>query len=85
MNACRPAVYSMLSLCVQGAAAAGAIALFNSIGNLGGFLGPISLGCLKDAAGCFHTGLLALAAMRALAGTIALFIPFAKCRWPNLG
>lgn len=34
MNACRPAFFSMLPPFVQGAAAAGAITLINSVGNL---------------------------------------------------
>ena len=36
---------------LSGVAAAGGIALINSVGNLGGFLGPYMFGLVKDAAG----------------------------------
>lgn len=42
------------------AAAAGAIAMINSIGNLGGFVGPYAMGYIRDATGSFHGGLLFL-------------------------
>ena len=45
-----------------GLAAAGGIALINSIGNLGGFFGPVILGVLKQMTGDFQTGIAALAA-----------------------
>jgi MFS transporter, ACS family, tartrate transporter len=45
-----------------GAAAAGAIALINAVGNLGGFVGPYVIGVLKDATGRFTSGLLVAAA-----------------------
>jgi ACS family tartrate transporter-like MFS transporter len=50
-------------------AAAGGIALINSVGNLGGFVGPYLLGVLKDATGSFRAGLWLLAlSMCAVAG-----------------
>jgi nitrate/nitrite transporter NarK len=36
---------------LSGVAAAGGIALINSVGNLGGFLGPYVFGLIKDATG----------------------------------
>jgi MFS family permease len=36
---------------LTGSAAAGAIALINSIGNIGGFVGPYAIGWIKDATG----------------------------------
>ena len=44
------------------AAAAGAIAMINSIGNLGGFVGPYAMGFIHDATGSFNLGLLLLVA-----------------------
>jgi nitrate/nitrite transporter NarK len=38
------------------AAAAGAIAMVNSIGNLGGFFGPYVMGLIRDATGSYNIG-----------------------------
>jgi len=38
------------------------VAMINSIGNLGGFVGPLMIGWIKDATGSFEAGMLALAA-----------------------
>ena len=43
-----------------GTAAAAGIALINSIGNLGGFVGPALIGALYDVTGSYTGGLLAL-------------------------
>jgi cyanate permease len=43
----------------SGAAAAGAIALINSVGNIGGFVGPFLIGWLKETTGSFTGGPLA--------------------------
>ncbi len=75
MNACRPAFFSILPTFVEGAAAAGVIALINSVGNLGGFFGPTMIGWLKDLTGSFTAGMVGLAGMLALAGAIALLLP----------
>lgn len=50
---------------LEGAAAAGGIALINSLGNLGGFAGPYLVGWAKDATGSYAAamGLFALAAI----------------------
>jgi ACS family tartrate transporter-like MFS transporter len=44
-------------------ASAGGIALINTIGSLGGFVGPYAVGLVKDATGSFTGGLLLLAAL----------------------
>lgn len=84
MNGCRPAFFSILPTLLQGAAAAGAIALINSIGNLGGFLGPYMVGWLKDTTGSFTAGMYGLAAMLALAGATALMLPLVDRRRSSL-
>lgn len=56
---------------VTGAAAAGAIAVANSFGNLGGFVGPYATGWLRDATGSFAVALGALAAPLLVAGFMA--------------
>jgi MFS family permease len=43
-------------------AAAGAIAMINSIGNLGGFVGPYAMGLIRDMTGSFNGGMIFLAA-----------------------
>src|SRR5688572_32169322 len=46
---------------LRGTAAAGGIALVNSVGNVGGFIGPILVGWIRDSTGQFAPGLLTLA------------------------
>jgi len=59
---------------LSGTAAAGAIALINSVGNLGGFAGPYIMGWLKDATGDYRIGLRILATIMFLGGVLALTI-----------
>jgi len=56
----------------SGSAGAGAIALVNSVGNLGGFVGPYAIGLLRERTHGFAAGLAVLAAGLALAGLLAL-------------
>ncbi|MDB5555991.1 MAG: permease [Rhizobium sp.] len=58
---------------LSGAAAAGGIALINSIGNLAGFGGPYLIGWVKELTGSTSTGLLVLAVMPLVAGLLVLF------------
>ena len=55
-------------------AAAGGIALINSIGNLGGFVGPYIVGWIKDSTQRYDAGLYFLAACALLSGIITLFV-----------
>ncbi|MGJ4945354.1 MFS transporter [Bradyrhizobium sp. HKCCYLS1011] len=55
---------------LSGTAAAGAIALINSIGNLAGFGGPYLIGWMKDTTGSTANGLLALAVLPLIAGVL---------------
>ena len=59
---------------LQGAAGAGAIALINALGNLGGFVGPFIIGWIKASTGSFTWGLVALAGGVLSTGVIALLI-----------
>jgi ACS family tartrate transporter-like MFS transporter len=52
--------------------AAAGIALINSFGNLGGFLGPYTIGLVRTWTGSFRGGLLAVGALLAVSGTLAL-------------
>ena len=55
---------------LSGTAAAGAIALINSIGNLAGFGGPYLIGWVKEATGKTSTGLLVLAVLPLIGGLL---------------
>jgi ACS family tartrate transporter-like MFS transporter len=59
---------------LTGSAAAGAIALINTVGSLGGFVGPYAVGLVKDATGSFTGGLMFLAGLLLLGavGTLRL-------------
>ncbi|MGC2493057.1 MFS transporter [Candidatus Binatus sp.] len=60
---------------LTGTAAAGAIALINSIGNLGGFAGPYAVGMVKQATHSFAGGMIMMAASLVAAGILALTLP----------
>lgn len=60
---------------LRGTAAAGGIALVNSVGNLGGFVGPFLVGWIRDATGGFTAGLLALAGILVLGAMIVMAQP----------
>jgi ACS family tartrate transporter-like MFS transporter len=66
-----PPFWALPSLFLSEAAAAGSIGLINSLGNLGGFLGPYVLGTVESLTGSFEGGLLFLGASMGLA-TIAV-------------
>jgi MFS transporter, ACS family, tartrate transporter len=69
-----PIFWTLPTRRLQGAAAAGAIALINALGNLGGFIGPFIIGWIKASTGSFTWGLVALAAGVLSTGVIALLI-----------
>jgi len=57
---------------LSGAAAAGAVGLINSMGNLGGFAGPYLTGWVKQATGSYAGAMLYLAASLVAAGLLIL-------------
>jgi ACS family tartrate transporter-like MFS transporter len=57
---------------LSGAAAAGAVGLINSMGNLGGFVGPYVTGWVRQRSGSFTGALAYLAASLTLAGLLIL-------------
>ena len=61
-----PAFWSLPSLFLSETAAAGSIGLINSVGNLGGFMGPVVLGTVEKMTGSFMGGLVFLAVCMAL-------------------
>ena len=57
---------------LSGIAAAGGIAVINSIGNLAGFAGPYAMGAIKDATDSYQGGLFLLAGLALMAMLIVL-------------
>jgi MFS transporter, ACS family, tartrate transporter len=66
-----PVFWTMPAALLSGPAAAAGIALVNSIGNLGGFVGPYLVGLVKDATGSTDGGLVTLAAVLAFGAFLA--------------
>jgi ACS family tartrate transporter-like MFS transporter len=64
--------WSIPPVFLGGAAAAAGIAFINSIGNLGGYLGPWAMGRLKEVTGSFNTGLLLLAGVLLIEAIVVL-------------
>ncbi len=69
-----PTFWTLPTGFLTGSAAAGGIALINSIGNLGGFAGPYAIGWIKDMTGETTLGLEVLAAGPIMAGVITLLM-----------
>jgi hypothetical protein len=63
-----------------GTGAAAGIALVNSIGNLGGLVGPVIVGVMRETAGDFTAALFFLSGALVLAGIIALISVTANAR-----
>jgi ACS family tartrate transporter-like MFS transporter len=69
--------WAIASGCFTSTAAAGGIALINSIGNLGGFAGPYVVGIVKQTSHSFAGGMLVMAASVLGAGVLGLMLPTA--------
>ena len=74
LKAYLPAFWSLPSLFLAESAAAGSIGFINSVGNLGGFIGPWLLGRIDRLTGSFRGGLTILAVSIAAAATIILLL-----------
>ena len=70
LSAARPAFYSLPSRYLTGIAAAGGMAFINSMGSLGGYVGPWMVGVLKDTTHSYAPGMLAMSASLALAALL---------------
>ena len=70
----KPAFWPVPSTFLGGTAAAGGIALVNSIGNLGGFAGPYVVGWIRQSSGSYTAGLNFLAACAVASAVIAFFV-----------
>lgn len=74
----QPAFWSLPSLFLTDAAAAGSIGLINSIGNLGGFIGPSLLGHVEHLTGSFVGGICYLSASLAITAVIIFRLGLGK-------
>jgi len=74
MKSMLPTFWSLPTAFLSGAAAAGGIALINSVANLGGFLGPILMGQIKERTGSYGSGLLVVAALLCAGGLLVLCV-----------
>jgi len=66
----RPSFWPLPSMFLTGAAAATGIALINSLGNLGGYVGPFIVGWLRQSSGGFDIALYFLAACAAMSAAV---------------
>ncbi|WP_341319294.1 MFS transporter [Paraburkholderia sp. IMGN_8] len=74
ISAAKAPLWAMPSTFLSGAGAAAGIAMINSIGNLGGFVGPFAIGWLKTVTGGYAAGLYVVAASLAVSAMLALAI-----------
>ena len=72
LKAYLPAFWALPSLFLTEAAAAGSIGLINSVGNLGGFVGPMVLGEVKNQTNSYVPGILFLCVSMSISATIIL-------------
>jgi ACS family tartrate transporter-like MFS transporter len=70
LKAYLPAFWALPSLFLTEAAAAGSVGLINSVGNLGGFIGPKVLGYVETKVGSFIPGMMFLCVSMATAASI---------------
>jgi ACS family tartrate transporter-like MFS transporter len=74
----KPPFWPLPSTFLTGKAAAAGIALINSIGNLGGFVGPYAIGWIKDSTHSFEAGLYFLAGLTLLAAALTPIVVNAR-------
>jgi ACS family tartrate transporter-like MFS transporter len=59
---------------LSGAGAAAGIAMINSVGNLGGFVGNFVIGLLKNVTGSYSAGLYVVGATLAVSAVVTLML-----------
>ncbi|GAB6846628.1 MFS transporter [Paraburkholderia kururiensis] len=74
ISAAKAPLWAMPASFLSGAGAAAGIAMINSIGNLGGFVGPFAIGWLKSVTGGYAAGLYVVAASLGLSAVLTLAI-----------
>ncbi|EPJ4623497.1 MFS transporter, partial [Klebsiella pneumoniae] len=74
ISASKPPLWSMPTLFLSGPAAAAGIAAINSIGNLGGFVGPMMIGVIREQTGSYSWGLYFVAGLLALSALVVMIL-----------
>jgi ACS family tartrate transporter-like MFS transporter len=74
ISSAKPPLWSMPTLFLSGPAAAAGIATINSIGNLGGFVGPTMIGWIKQRTGSFAGGLWFVAGLLVVSAAVTLLL-----------
>ena len=74
ISCAKPPLWSMPTLFLSGSAAAAGIATINSIGNLGGFVGPSIIGWIKQQTGSFAGGLYFVAGLLVVSAVVTLLL-----------
>lgn len=72
--AAKAPLWAMPAMFLSGASAAAGIAWINSLGNLGGFIGPFVIGWFKDKTGSYAGGLYAVGATLAISAWVTFHI-----------
>jgi len=83
ISCAKPPLWSMPTMFLSGAAAATGIATINSIGNLGGFVGPAMIGWIKDSTGSFAGGLYFVAGLLVLSAVLTLLLARSQKTLPS--
>jgi nitrate/nitrite transporter NarK len=76
MNAARAVFWTIPSRFLTGIASAGGLAFINSVGTIGGFVGPWLMGLLKNRTNSFSAGLLAMGAFLLMASILSWSLKF---------
>lgn len=74
ISCAKPPLWSMPTTFLTGAAAATGIAAINSIGNLGGFVGPAMIGWIKDRTGSYDGGLYFVSGLLVISAVTTLLL-----------
>jgi Sugar phosphate permease len=80
VNSTKGPVWAMPSMFLTGTSAAAGIAMINSMGNFGGFIGPLIVGWLKDKFGSYAGGLYVAGAMMALSAVVVVLLSLKPVR-----
>ncbi len=80
MKSYMPAFWTLPNLFLSSTAAAGSIGLINSLGNIGGFVGPFALGFIKESTNSYDIGLYCLAALGMMSAMVILTLRIASSK-----
>jgi ACS family tartrate transporter-like MFS transporter len=74
ISAAKAPLWAMATTFLSGAGAAAGIAMINSIGNLGGFIGPFAIGWLKGRTGSYTAGLYVVGGTLAISAVLTYLL-----------